>query len=135
MTTPKTPIPDGVDFLDHDPRHAMDHDDDILSALDRPAAQGWKPVPGDTLSGRIVDIYTSGPGEYGEYPILEVANSNGEVIAVHCFHTTMKSAVERRQPKVGDRIGVRYEGRKTSGGFGDKGYESYRVVVMPAAIS
>lgn len=132
MTTTSKPDT-SQDFLDEDPARAMSHDQDILDALNRPPSKGWKPAPGETLSGTVVDLYDSSPGEYGEYPIMEVATNDGEIIAVHAFHTTLKSALERRKPKVGDRIGLRYEGRTTSGGFGDKGYESYRMIVLPPA--
>lgn len=134
MTTRST-TSDDTGFADEDPLRVMDHDADILDALNRPAARGWRPAPGDTLSGRVVDTYSSGEGEYGEYPIVEVVTSEGDIVALHCFHTTLRSAVDRRKPKVGDRIGVRYDGRLTSGGFGDKGYESYKMVLIPAPVA
>jgi hypothetical protein len=85
------------------------------------AATGWKPNPGDRLVGTVLDLDTR-DGEYGEYPIVTIQTDLGDEIAIHGFHTVLRREFAKRQPQVGERIGVKYLGKS------DRGYESYRIV-------
>lgn len=95
---------------------------DMMDRLDRDA-EPWKPSPGDKLTGTVasVEIFT---GQYGDYPLLLVVGDDGTENAVHAFHTVLRSELARKQPKPGDRIGIKYVGKDT-----EKGYERYRVVL------
>jgi hypothetical protein len=66
-----------------------------------------------------------GPDEFGSpYPLLEVETDDGEVVAVHAFHTVLKNELAKKRPDVGDRVGIKYLGTPPG-----KNYESYRVVI------
>lgn len=99
--------------------------------LNQEAAPGWRPEPGEQLVGTIVEI-SSATGDFGEYPLLVVEKTDGTGdVAVHCFHTVLKSEVAAKRPSEGDKIGIKYLGIPTG-----KKYESYRVVLdrqTPAA--
>lgn len=83
-------------------------------------AEAWKPAPGDKLIGQIVDV-DSRTTEYGTYPIIVVLTDSGDEIAVHGFHTVLKNELAKRQPNVGERIGVKYLGKQEK-------YEGYKLV-------
>lgn len=107
-------------------------DPELAKLLDLGLAKGWLPRPGDKVGGTLVDRYT-GESDYGIYPILEIEQANGEVIAVHGFHTVLRGQIERKDPQPGDRVGVTYYGPQDA----DKARkgspaEMYRLVVIPA---
>lgn len=88
-------------------------------------SEAWMPEPGDTIVGTIIDVGSNDAG-YGIYPILTVEREDGTVNSVHAFHTVLKSEVANRQPRAGDRVGIKYLGKvKTKGGKGE--YEAYKV--------
>jgi hypothetical protein len=89
--------------------------------------QGWRPQPGDSLVGTLIDVEERESDYGGVYPMLIIETDDGDEVAVHCFHTVLKNEVARQKPASGDRIGIRYKGR-----VGDAKYESYRVVVEKA---
>ena len=94
---------------------------DFMDRLDR-EVEAWKPQPGDKIVGTISSIEAF-DGKYGEYPLLIVDTGDDE-IAIHAFHTVLKSELARKDPSEGDRIGVKYTGRNVDGG-----YEGYRVLI------
>lgn len=97
----------------------------LADRLDRGTAPGWKPEVGDSIVGTIVDIdeRDSAYGE-GTYPVLTIRrDDDGEEVAVHCFHSVLKSEIARKRPQVNDAIGIRYLGIPAG-----KKYEMYRVV-------
>lgn len=80
----------------------------------------WKPTkPGSKLLGELVDRDTRA-SEYGEpYVILTIEAEEGSTVdgrpiagewAWHAFHTMSRSEVTRRDPQIGDRVGVAYHG-------------------------
>lgn len=80
----------------------------------------WKPVPGDTITGRIEDISEHDAG-YGRYPILELATDSG-IVAVHAFHDVLKNELARLAPDIGDTVTLTYKGKHS-----EKGYHQYKV--------
>lgn len=90
-------------------------------------AVGWRPEPGEKLTGVIVDI-SEGSSDYGTYPLLEVQADDGRVVSVHAFHTVLKNELASKKPNVGDRIGIKYVGIPAG-----KRYETYRVVLERGA--
>jgi hypothetical protein len=99
----------------------------IEDRLNADFAEAWKPEPGDTLIGEIVEIGER-DGGYGPYPIVTIRQDDTSVLAVHAFHTVLASQLAEQHPAIGDRIGIRYKGRVTSEGARG-GYHSYRVTV------
>ena len=85
------------------------------------SAEAWKPNVDDSVIGTVlaVDERTT---EFGTYPIVTLMTDDGDEVAVHAFHTVLKSEFARRPPVDGERLGIKYLGKSP------KGYEAYRVV-------
>lgn len=82
-------------------------------------------TPGDTIVGTIIDVAQYDAG-YGPYPILTVEREDGSVWSIHGFHAVLKEEIANRQPRPGDRVGIKYLGKvKTKNGKGE--YEGYKV--------
>lgn len=96
--------------------------------LDR-ETKGWKPEPGAKLVGTIIDRVDGIEGGYEPYSIIAVETTAGELVDVHCFHTTLRSEVARRNPQPGDLVGIKYYSRVTEGGRTGQGFEKYQVYV------
>lgn len=87
-TTPTETVPEAMDF----------------------GVDGWQPEPGEVLTGEIVDI-TSGSSEYGRYPIVVISRKDdGQNVAVHAFHYTLKNRLVEMRPKVGHELTIRFFG-------------------------
>jgi len=98
-------------------------------AMNYDFAEAWMPRVNDVLEGRVVQI-TTGTSEYGDYPIIEIEQENGERRAFHAFHTAARSQLRRVKPAVDDTLGIKYLGRKRSKNAprGFSAYENYRVL-------
>lgn len=73
---------------------------------------GWRPEPGDRLTGKVVDITTGGEGsEYGRYPIVVLATKDGDV-AVHAFHFTLRNRLREMRPKIGHTLDIVFHGEE-----------------------
>lgn len=94
-------------------------DNQIDADLDRDYAEAWRPSPGDKLVGVVVDI-SARDGSFGRYPIVTVRTAEGEELAIHAFHEVLAGELARIAPKVGDEIGVKYQGKH------ERGYHKYR---------
>lgn len=77
-------------------------------------AEGWRPEEGDTLIGRVTEVATgrSQFGGGGKYPIITVQPEEGAPVAVHCFHAALKARVLDLKPMPGERIGVKFVGKR-----------------------
>jgi hypothetical protein len=93
----------------------------LQDALDKAFAEAWRPQPGEKIVGEVIDL-SERTGAYGRYPIVTVRTGDGEERALHAFHEVLANELGRVAPKVGDVIGVRYDGNDE-----DKGYHRYRV--------
>jgi len=107
--------------------------EDMLTQLEQQGAKGWQPSEGDVVMGVITDIKASLPGEFGIYPIVTVRqDETGELIALHCFHSILRTRLLEKRPVVGERIAVQYqgtvEGKAAKAGKRDP-YHNYSVVV------
>jgi hypothetical protein len=83
----------------------------------------WRPAVGDRLVGTVTDIDTIAT-DYGESPLLIVETDDGDVYSVACWHTVLKREVAKREPQVGDRIGIKYFGVRDG-----QNYEYYKLVL------
>lgn len=101
----------------------------IEDRLDRETAPGWKPEVGDQVIGTIVEISERPGTEYGPYQVITIEQADGTEVAVHAFHGVLKNELESKQPTEGDRIGIRYLGKKQGA---TREYENYRVVLERA---
>lgn len=107
--------------------------DQMFTELDLPEAEGWRPEPGAKIVGVLISRSEVTGGKYADYPILELRElGSGSIVNVHCFHTQLKSLVERRNPSEGDLVGIAYNGFKETPGKTQDGYESYNLRVRHA---
>ncbi|HEY1645133.1 MAG TPA: hypothetical protein VGF75_01990 [Candidatus Saccharimonadales bacterium] len=76
--------------------------------------EGWRPKPNDIVEGEILDIAQGYSVEQDEnYPILTIADKiQDKPIAVHCFHSVLKTWVLTNQPQLGSTIGIKFLGKK-----------------------
>jgi hypothetical protein len=93
--------------------------------LDEEFAPAWRPEAGGSLTGKIVALGER-DGGFGRYPIVTVETEGGEELAVHAVHAVLADELAKHQPKLGERIGIRYRG-KIDGG--ERPYHAYKVVV------
>jgi hypothetical protein len=86
--------------------------DELLDNLNKDFAEGWRPNEGDTIVGKVTDVSKGWSDQSSSwYPIVTVddENSNTEK-AIHCFHHVLKNKMVELQPKIGERIAVRFTG-------------------------
>ena len=69
-------------------------------------AEAWKPEEGDKLVGTVQSVEMF-DGKFGPYPLLVIESGDSREVAVHAFHTVLKSELSRKQPQPGDRIGLK----------------------------
>lgn len=82
--------------------------------LELKQGEGWEPDEGDVLIGTVVDV-SAGTSEYlkDPYPILTIKDEeNGELTSVHCFHDILLNRVLALQPVEGERVGIKFHGKK-----------------------
>ena len=73
--------------------------------------EGWRPEPGDTITGTVEDI-TSGQGGYARYPIIVLSTKDGDKVAVHAFHHTLRNRLIEMRPKIGHTLTITYHGEE-----------------------
>lgn len=100
--------------------------------------EGWNPEERPQLVGTIADIVMDCDcGGFGTHPILFIDLPNGDGVAVHTFHTTLRSQVEPKIKQgrmgVGDLIAISHLGTKQSAVKGHADMNMYRVVSRPKA--
>lgn len=108
---------------------ASESERSMLDRLQQESAEGWNPSDGDTLMGVIKSIKASQPNEYGIYPIVTVETDDGNIVAVHCFHTILRTRLLEKRPAPGERIAIRYIGERQTKRDDDRSYHNYAVVV------
>lgn len=73
------------------------------------SAGGWRPQAGDVVTGKVTDI-TTGSSEFGRYPIVTLTTKDGNEVAVHAFHHTLKNRLREMRPKLGNTLTIQYHG-------------------------
>lgn len=82
---------------------------DVPEAIDF-GPEGWRPEPGQTVTGKVLDLTTGGDAsEYGRYPIVVLSTKDGDV-AVHAFHHTLKNRLREMRPKRGHTLSITFHG-------------------------
>ena len=84
----------------------------------------WRPEPGDTVTGTLLNVEAIDPNGNGVYPVVTLKTDGGD-IAVHAFHTVLRRELARRRPKVGDELTIVYQGKRPGGKNNE--YHAYRV--------
>jgi hypothetical protein len=110
--------------------------DEMREMLDQSEREyvGWNPEESPQIIGTISDISPDCDcGGYGSHNIIFIDTPRGEGIAVHAFHTTLRSQIDPRirtgRLGVGDLIAISHLGTKQSGVKGHADMNMYRVVV------
>lgn len=90
---------------------------DVRRALAIRSAQGWRPEPGDLVTGTVVQRtlrrdqqYAGVRGDYS-YPVVTLERTDGTFVALHCFHTTLYNGMKDAKVQTGDLITVQYNGQ------------------------
>ena len=98
-----------------------------LADADNPAS--WMPeVAGEELFGEIIGVNEAAPTKFGSSPVVTIRKPDGEHVSLWLLHTVLRREFERHEPKIGELVLVRYQGRVTPGGDGND-YESYAVLL------
>ena len=86
----------------------------------------WRADVGDSVIGRVyaVEQVTSKYGSGLQTRIVIDEDETGDLVAIYCHHTVMRREIEKQDPRVGDRIGI-----KRLPDVPGKPYRLYRVVV------
>lgn len=105
----------------------MNSTHNVDAQVDREFADAWRPDPGDKLVGDVVELGQR-DGAYGAYPIVTVRRDDGTELALHAFHTVAQTELARARPQIGERIAIKYVGKKT-GADGRSSYHAYKVAV------
>lgn len=100
---------------------------------------GWNPEERPQVAGTVVDIQPNCDcGGYGSHNIVFIDQPNNESVAVHVFHTTLRSQLEERirtgKLSAGDMIVISYLGKSPSKQKGHADINNYRVVVRQKGI-
>lgn len=100
---------------------------------------GWNPEERPQVVGTVADIQVGCDcGGYGAHNIIFVDSPVGESVAVHTFHTTLRSQTDERirmgKLAAGDLIAISYLGTKESRVKGHAPSNMYRVVVHQKGI-
>jgi hypothetical protein len=95
---------------------------------------GWNPEERPQVAGTVSDIQPNCDcGGYGVHNIIFIDSPIGESVAVHVFHTTLRSQLEERirlgKLIAGDLIVISYLGKTASKQKGHADINNYRVVV------
>jgi hypothetical protein len=120
-------------------RHEINRDslsDELKAMLDQSEREyvGWNPEERPQVAGTVAEI-TPGCdcGGYGAHYIVFIDSPEGEGVAVHCFHTTLRSQIDERIRLgglvAGDLIVIAYAGKTPSKVKGHGDINNYRVVV------
>jgi hypothetical protein len=95
--------------------------------MNYPRYETWKPAQG-TLTAKIVEIGTADAG-YGPSTVANVTDENGKGWKVWINAKMLLDQWEKAQPRVGEIVVIRYEGKRTSESTGRE-YHAYELAVI-----
>ena len=101
----------------------------MRQAADEGFATAWQPEnPDDEIVGVLVKVTMQAPTSFGPAPVVELETPTGARYSVWLFHTVLRRAFEREAVGLGERVLIRWLGKKTPEGGGNS-YDDYRLVV------
>ena len=83
----------------------------------------WKPQAGEVLVGTVTG-YDIGESSFGRVHTCMIETEEGKRFSLWLSSKVLLSQFQKYRPKVGERIGLKYQGRDEA-----KGYHRYRLVV------
>ena len=102
---------------------------DLTSQFEKQYAPGWRPAIHESVQGTIIELAERAGYDDKPYPIVVLRKDSGDEVALHAFHTVLRSKLAEVEAAVGDRLAVRYEGRIKSKTAGHKPYHGYSVAL------
>ena len=125
MATTESPKPQNAPNETHDWEEARAR---MQQAADEGFANSWQPEqPDDEIVGVLTKVTMQAPTSYGPAPVIELETPIGTRYSVWLFHTVLRRAFEREAPELGERVLIRWLGKKRPEGGNE--YDDYRVVV------
>lgn len=98
---------------------------------------GWKGKDGkrkpdaDEIMGTLVRMEVAGTARGNDVPVAIIAtHPEGELRALWLVHSTLREDLLRQRPAEGDRLAVRYLGKKESAQNPGQEYHAYKLAVM-----
>ena len=133
---PEQPVQTGGSSAQQFDRRGLS--DEMRAMLDASEREyvGWNPEEMPQLVGTVDDIIPDCDcGGFGTHYILSVSLPHGDGIAVHAFHTTLRSQIEPKIKQgrlgIGDLIAISFLGTKPSSTKGHSDMALYRAVIKP----
>jgi len=85
---------------------------------------------GELVEGTVVALSTTN-SEYTSdlIPVIRIQTDEGVVREVRGYHSVLRARLQERNVAVGDKLGVRYDGKKPTKD-GKRSYHAYSVVVV-----
>lgn len=133
---------DDVDEMFGDPAPGASDDDfadvdDLLDQVEEDDSEGWVPTEkGEGIAGIVVKVGETrsdfaSEGEDPMCPTVTIQTRDGDKWRVIGYGAVLKRELQDADPKVGDRIAVKYFGEKPirKGRFAGKPYKHFGVVV------
>jgi hypothetical protein len=81
--------------------------------LKQAKAPAWRPEPDTTMRGTVIGL-RMGASDHGAYPIVIYRMENGEVVAIHAFHTLLRERLAELKTDMGSDQYITYLGRVAS---------------------
>ncbi len=114
--------------------------DDLLDSVEEDDSEGWVPTEkGEGIAGVVVKVGETrsdfaNDGENPMVPTVTIQTRDGSKFRVIGYGSVLKRELTDADPRVGDRIAVKYFGEKPikKGRFAGKPYKHFGVVVKRA---
>lgn len=114
--------------------------DDLLDEVEEDDSEGWVPTEkGDGISGLVVKVGVTrsdfaADGEDPNVPTVTIATKDGTKYRVIGYGAVLKRELQDADPKVGDRLAVKFFGEKPikKGRFAGKPYKHFGVAIKRA---
>lgn len=140
--TPAAPAQDEVDEMFGKPAVGTSEDDfegldDLLDEVEEDDSEGWVPKEkGEGIAGVVIKVGETrsdfaNDNEDPMCPTVTLQTADGTKWRVIGYGSVLKRELKDADPKVGDRMGVKYFGEKPikSGKFQGRPYKHFGVVV------
>jgi hypothetical protein len=139
-----TSVKDEVDemFEGNDGAGSDDDFDDLLDTVEEDDSEGWVPTEkGEGISGVVVKVGETrsdfaNDGENPMVPTVTLLTKDGDKFRVIGYGAVLKRELQDADPKVGDRLAVKYFGEKPikKGRFAGKPYKHFGVAIRRAEV-
>jgi hypothetical protein len=114
--------------------------DDLLDDVEEDDSEGWVPTEkGEGISGEVVKVGETrsdfaNDGENPMVPTVTILTKDGTKYRVIGYGAVLKRELQDANPKVGDRLAVKYFGEKPikKGRFAGKPYKHFGVAIRRA---